>query len=157
VAKEYSATYHVDDDDTVTLVSFSTFLPLDSPEFLAHLLTQELAEFPLKFLRSDFTNPISSYSEHTQFSTEISCMLWSLKDHFKGRMSVFMFAMNLETTGSYFDTMKITTHVVMFGSTSCGHTLLSLYDNICRSHHQYVLNSVHTETKQEEDGIPLKG
>ena len=75
MAREYPATYHVDDDDTVTLVSFSTFWPLDSPEFLVHLLSQELAEFPLKILRTDFTNPKCSYGDHTQFSTEISYTL----------------------------------------------------------------------------------
>jgi hypothetical protein len=30
-----AAAYHVDDDDTVTLTSFSTFWPLDCLEFLA--------------------------------------------------------------------------------------------------------------------------
>jgi hypothetical protein len=91
--------YHVDDDDTVTLTSFSTFWPLDSSEFLVHLLSQELAEFPLKILGTDFTNPICRYDDHTQFSTEISYVLWPLKDNCKARMSVFMVATNLETAG----------------------------------------------------------
>jgi len=99
------AAYHVDDDDTVTLTSFSTFWPLDRPEFLS----QEMAEFPLKILGTDFTNPICRYGDHTQFSTEISYMFRPLNDHFKARMSVFMLAMNLDTVGSYLHTMNITT------------------------------------------------
>ena len=67
MAREYPAAYHVDDDDTVTLPSFSTFWPLDGPQFLAHLLSQGMAEFPLKILGTDFPNPICSYGDHTQF------------------------------------------------------------------------------------------
>ena len=104
-----AAAYHVDDYDTVTSTSFSTFWPLDSSEFLAHLLSQELAEFPLKILGTDFTNPTCRYGDHTQFSTEISYMLWPLKNNRKARMSVLMVAMNLAAAGRYLRTMNSTT------------------------------------------------
>lgn len=77
------------------------------------------------------------------FSTEISDMLWPLKDHFKGRMSLFMLAMNLETAVRYFDTMNLTTawrQILRHKSWACGngwqhfvwpHTAAA-YDSICR-------------------------
>lgn len=74
-----AAAYHVDDDDddTVTLTSFCMFWTLYSTGFLVHLLSLEVAKIPLKILGKYCTIPTYKCGDHTQFSTEISYMLWS--------------------------------------------------------------------------------